>query len=110
MNHRVENAKARLKKGDLVVVEWADIVSEQIDWAEVTGVDTAQIRSCGFVHSYDGKNLILSRDLDPIGGDASPTVLPMGGFLNVVLSCERVLRRGREEVWDISGEKEADDE
>ena len=101
MNHRVENAKAKLKKGDLVVVEWVDIVSEQVDWAEVEGVDSAQIRSCGWVHAYDGKHLILSRDLDAIGGDATPTVLPMGSFLNVVLSCQRILKRGREEVWDI---------
>ena len=109
MNHRVQNALAKLKKGDLLVVEWVDIVSEQIEWAEVAGVDTAQIRSCGFMHSYDGRNLILSRDLDPIGGDASPTVLPMSDFLNVVLSCERVLKRGREEVWDVSGEQEVPD-
>jgi len=98
---RVQSAKDKLKKGDLVIVEWVDITTGLLEWTEVANADTAQIRSCGFVHSYDGKNLVLSRDLDPVdGNDATPTVLPMGPFINVVMSCQRVLRRGREEVWD----------
>ena len=100
---RVKYALSKLKPGDLIVVEWVDITTERLEWTDVKDADSAQIRSCGFLHSYDGKNLILSRDLDPVdGNDATPTVLPMGNFINVVMSCQRVLKRGREEVWDVS--------
>ena len=112
MNHRVKSAKAKLKKGDLVIVEWIDIQSHRVDWSEINDeTGTAQIKTAGFVHSYDGKTLILCHDQDPLGGeDSTPTCLPMGDFVNVVLSVQRVLRRGWEEVWDISEEKEANDE
>ena len=101
---RVDRALAKLKKGDALIVEWIDVQSESLEWQSVKDADTAQLRSIGFLHSYDGKNLILARDLDPVEGqDATPTVIPMGAIVNVVISCQRIPLDHTEEVWDLSG-------
>jgi len=102
LQNRVDHALSKLKKGDLLVLEWIDVRSESLEWQDVEKADTAQIRSCGFLHGYDGKNLILARDLDPVEGqDATPTVIPMGAIVNVVISCLRVPLDQAEEVWDV---------